>query len=349
MTDVLPRLISLTLKRLPIDDAAIGGVVESLDHSLIEELVLTDLVATDEVAPVFAGSFPRLRHLDLSNNHLTADGVRQLLSGALPALTHLDLSGGWGGSPHYARSDVQPIGDEGARAIADAGPKLTSLKVAVTGLSVDGLAELLTVEGLEKLDVTGNLVDSLPGGVAWQTLREVNLADCGLASVTVPPAPALVSMSLAYDDFTSVQALPQLWELNLHDHVLDDDALVLLELDLEQDCWNARRRSYVKPLPPSVVAAFPGLDAVFVGIVDEYHGCRYSTGFPDGAPDGARPELVAFLSQVEVERDDEDEDFPPRAKDFRSSRAQGHAESVAEAVEFARRMRTGGIGWPPER
>lgn len=369
---VVPQLTELTLELLPAGDKSIGQVLGAVDHERIEKLGLSDLVATDHVADAFAaaGHFPRLSHLDLSNNHVGADGVRRLLSTDLPVLEHLDLSGGWGGSPHYARPDVQPVGDGGATAVASAGlGTLRTLKLSATGLGPDGLSALLPLDGLEDLDVSGNPMGGLPHLPAWGSVRTLNLADCGLGDADVAALPSetsLVSLSLAYNTFSSDGAralaewpvLPQLWMLDLHDHTVGDDGLSafaasraaerLVELDLEQDCWNAHRRSYLAPLPDEVLAreSFPALDALFLGIIDEYHGARYSTGVVD-VPADARPELIAFLDHLDVEYEEPDEDHPPQEEDFRTGRAEAWAKYVSDAEEFAGRMRSGDIGWPP--
>ncbi|MFE2219221.1 hypothetical protein ACFW93_45925 [Streptomyces canus] len=134
----------------------------------------------------------------------------------------------------------------------------------------------------------------------------VDAADCGLgdedieALAATVSAPCLRSASLAYNTIgspgakalASWAALPQLWELNLHDNVLTDDGLTtlassgaaqrLLELGLEQACRNAHARGKATQFPALLLdrVAFPSLDAVFLGMVDEYHGTRYSSGFP---------------------------------------------------------------------
>jgi hypothetical protein len=368
---LVPRLTELSLEQLPVDDKCIGQVVSALDSDRIEKLTLSGLVATDHVADAFVAvrAFPELRHLDLSGNHLGEEGVRRLVGAALPALARLDLSGRWGGSPHYARPDLQPVGDGGALAVASARlGSLTTLRLSATGLGPDGLGALLRLDGLEDLDVAGNPMGGLPQVPVWRSLRTVNLADCGLGDADLAALPAdaphLESVSLAYNNISSVgglvewPVLPQLWILDLHDHVIDDDGLAalaasrkaqrLVELDLEQDCWNAHRRSYLTALPAEVLAreSFPALDALFLGIVDEYHGARYSTGVRE-VPAEARPELVAFLAAVEMEEDEPEEDYAPQEEDFRTGREQAWAEYLAEAEDFARRMRSGDIGWPP--
>ncbi|MDI5907855.1 MULTISPECIES: hypothetical protein [Streptomyces] len=108
-------------------------------------------------------------------------------------------------------------------------------------------------------------------------------------------------------------------------------------------------------------AAFPSLDAVFLGIVDEYHGARYSSGFPSpsrlelASTPTTRPELAAFLTHLDMEQLDDDEDDADTGGsdderagyDFRTERAVRHAEFIAVAEDFARSMSEGDIGWPP--
>ncbi|CAM5365357.1 hypothetical protein [Streptomyces chartreusis] len=395
---VLRRLTELTLELLPVGDAAIARVLDAIDAERMEKLVLTDLVATDRTATALAaaGVLPRLRHLDLSRCRLGAEGARELAAGVrLPALEHLDLSGRESGSPYYARPDIQPVGDAAAEAWAssDNATKLTHLRLAATGLSAGGLTALMTSERLPELgtlDVACNPVGSWPTALqdapVWSTVRSLNLADCGLGDADIrslastTSAPRLHSVSLAYNSVGSQGAralaawalLPQLRELDLHDNIIGDDGLTdlatsraaqrLLELDLEQDCWNPGARDDRKPLPAAVVdpASFPSLDAIFLGMVDEYHGSRYSCGFPTrvreeivSAP-GTRPELIAFLTHLETDdfEDDEDDTGPDEDSDlddhdFRTERAARHAELFDEARDFARRMIEGDIGWPP--
>ncbi|WP_346048967.1 hypothetical protein [Actinomadura chokoriensis] len=356
---VLGRLTELVLELLPVGDATIAGVLKGVDPGRIEKLTLADLVATDRTAEAFAaaGAFPRLRHLDLSRNRLGAAGARRLADDVrMPSLAHLGLSGRAGGSPYYGRPAVQPVGDAGAEAWAssDNAIHLTHLGMCATGLGVDGLVALMTSERLRKLgtlDVSHNPVGGWPAPLkdapVWRTLRTLNADECGLddddiaAMAAVPSAPRLRGVSLDYNGVGSHGArtlaswavLPQLWRLNLHDHVIGDDGLIdlaasgtarrLLELDLEQDCWNPRKRRYGAPLPDEVIdpASFPGLDAVFLGIVDEYHGARYSCGFPEhiwthlASASTTRPELAAFLTHLDVEEldDTDDPDQAPSA------------------------------------
>jgi hypothetical protein len=395
---VLGQLTGLSLELLPVGDATIAHVIEGIDHGRIERLTLADLVATDVTATAFvaAQAFPRLLRLDLSHNRLGAEGARQLATDVqLPALEYLDLSGRGSASPYYGRPDVQPVGDPGAEvwACSDNATNLTHLNMSATGLGVAGLVALMGAERLAKLDVldlSWNPVGSWPATLRqaplWRTLRTLDVTECGLddddmeALASTTSAPRLHGISLAYNSIGSRGAralaswaiLPRLWELNLHDNVIGDDGLIelatsraarsLLELDLEQDCWNAKARKYGTPLPAEVIdqASFPNLDAMFLGIVDEYHGARYSTGFPAhtreeiAAASATRPELVAFLTHVEMgEDDDADDPVDPEWEsesadhDFRTNRAAHHVTYIDEARDFARRMIEGDIGWPP--
>ncbi|ADJ47582.1 hypothetical protein AMES_5757 [Amycolatopsis mediterranei S699] len=377
---VLPQLTELTLTLLPLGDAPLAQVVKALDHDRVEKLTLTDVVATDVTAAAFTGAFPRLRHLDLSRNHLTEAGARHLAADVrFPALEHLDLSGSGAGSPYYSRPLLQPIGDAGARAWATSpnAANLTRLGLAATGLGAGGLDALLRSENLRNLadlDVSGNPVAGWSADLP-PTLRTLDLAQCGLgdddvrALTAAGPVPALTGISLAYNTIgpagakalASWSALPRLRELNLHDNVLGDDGLaelagsraaqLLVELDLEQDCWNDAQQPYGVPLPPGIAdpAAFPNLDAMLLGVVDEYHGARYSCGFPPQAREEllasgtARPELVAFLTHLEMDEVDSEPE-ERGGHDFRPDAAARHAESVDQARDFARRLREGDTG-----
>lgn len=377
---VLPRLTELTLTQLPLGDGPLTAVLAALDRDGIEKLALTDVVATDSTAAAFTGSFPRLTHLDLSRNHLTETGARHLAAEVrLPALRQLDLSGSSGGSPYYSKPAVQPIGDDGARAWARSpnAAGLTVLNLAATGLGAGGLRALLTSEHLPhlaELNLCRNPLAGWPSDVPCRLpVRTLDVSACGLGDEAVRaltaagPMPALTRISLAYNNFgtpganalANWSALPRLWELNLHDHAIGDDGLaalaasraarLLVELDLEQDCWNDARRPLAVPLPPEVVdpVSFPNLDAMFLGVVDEYHGSRSASGFPPDVREElassatTRPELVAFLTHVESDEQEISEDVDC---DFRSGAAAGHVKYIAEAREFARRMREGDHG-----
>src|SRR5262249_58550171 len=90
--------------------------------------------------------------------------------------------------------------------------------------------------------------------------------------------------------------LARVWHLGLHDNVLGDDGLIalaasphlgrLLELDLEQDCWNSRAFTFNDRAARALAASksLPRLDGLFSGCVDAYHGTAYSPGFAKDSP-----------------------------------------------------------------
>jgi hypothetical protein len=166
-------------------------------------------------------------------------------------------------------------------------------------------------------------------------LSECGLGDSEIETLTAAAsAPRLRSVRLAYNSVGSRGAralaawevLPQLWELNLHDNIIGDDGLIalatsrraerLLELDLEQDCWNGSARPYRPAVPAEVIdpTAFPSLDLITLGLVDEYHCARYSCGFPSEvrheivSASATPAAVVAFLTHLDMnEIDDSDE------------------------------------------
>lgn len=374
---VLGRLTALTLELLPIGDATITRVVDALDHERVEHLALADLVATDQTTAAFAaGSFPRLRHLDLSRNHLDAPGASRLAAEVdLPVLEHLDLGGRVGAIQGYYQNAVQPIGDAGASAWATSrnAKNLTHLNMSCCGLGVDGFTALMMSDqlaALATLNLSCNPCDGWPAALrdapVWRTLRTLDLAGTGFEDAEVEnltlvgEAPELRGISLAYNPIGSDAAralarwapLPQLWELDLHDTVIGDDGLValaasqaaqsLLELDLEQDCSNPHAR-HGRQLPTEVIArsSFPSLDAMYLGIVDEYHGGRYYAGFPAlvreqlAADPSTRTELLAFLAHLD--ESELSDTGPEEGGVLRSSRTRAdHLAAYYSRVEKAR-------------
>lgn len=153
---VLRRLNELTIKALPLGDAAITRILQGVDHERIEKVVLVNLFATDATASAFvaAGSFPCLRHLDLSHNRLGANGAQQLATEVqLPALEHLDLSGSRVHSPYYEVPEVQPLCDAGtiAWAWSSNATRLRHLNLSATGLGAEGLTALMNSGRLPQL------------------------------------------------------------------------------------------------------------------------------------------------------------------------------------------------------
>jgi len=301
-----------------------------------------------------------------------------------------------------ASARTAPHGDRGIEAWASSGnaENLTYLNVAATGLGAHGLTAVMQSRRLRRLatlnlsyNPLGGWPAALAGAPVWRTLRTLDLTECGLSDddiaslTTATSAPCLRSISLAYNSVGSRAAqvlaswgvLPQLWELNLHENIIGDDGLaalgashaaqMLLELDLEQDCWNASARNPSIPLPAEITdqASFPSLDAMFLGIIDEYHGARYFSGVPArmradiASASTTRPELAAYLTHLDIEDDDpdpnsddagSDEPGDPgwesrKDADFRASRAERHRKYLDEARGFARRMIEGDVSWPP--
>jgi hypothetical protein len=99
--------------------------------------------------------------------------------------------------------------------------------------------------------------------------------------------------------------------------------------------------------------SFPNLDSLYLGVIDGYHGARYSCGFPAERHEElirtGRPELAAFLTHVEPfeHLPDEDQDPDPPTEDFRAERMTKYAKDFADAQEFAAKMMSDDIGWPP--
>ncbi len=364
---LIPQLSALSLNKLPLGDAPLVRLIAELDREGIESLTLRGLALSDVTAEGFTGTYFALRELNLRHNFLTESGAQHLAHDVdLPALERLDLSGDPGGSPYYGRSEIQPIGDAGAVAWASShnAVNLTELSLAATGLTPAAVPELLSIGQLETLDLSYNqlsgwpIVEHLPG--RRLDLEACDLNDDDLTTLTAASA-ELDSLNLAYNSITSAKALAEwpvvrrLWELNLHDSHLDDDSLTelgaaaetLLELDLEQDCWKLDRRPYDEPLPPAIADPkyFPNLDAIFLGVIDEYHGARYSAGYPPSAREGlTRPVLRGFLDHLDMDEEQTGPDTPEQrvyrsTHDFRRGLAADRAEREAEARTFARKLR----------
>ncbi|TDD59228.1 hypothetical protein E1263_15740 [Kribbella antibiotica] len=240
---IFSRLTALTIKDLPLGDAAMIDVLAVLDHDSLDSVSLQNIALSDVAAEGFTGTYSALRTLDLRQNYLTESGAQHLAHDVdLPALERLDLSG--------KRSEIQPIGDAGAVAWASShnAINLAELHLAATGLTAVAVPELLNTGELEILDLSYNqltgwpLAERLPG-------RSLDLAACALndedlISLTTATAD-LDSLNLADNTIRSAKALtawaalPALWELNLHGSHLDDQSLAdlraaatcLLELD----------------------------------------------------------------------------------------------------------------------
>ena len=107
----------------------------------------------------------------------------------------------------------------------------------------------------------------------------------------------------------------------MHDNFIGDEGLIalarspvltrLVELDLEQDCWNFRQARFADQAAWSVAesSAFARLDALFGGCVDEYHGERSEHPFSAAgraaiqAATGPRPTLRRGLRRANADQD----------------------------------------------
>jgi hypothetical protein len=181
-------------------------------------------------------------------------------------------------------------------------------------LSDDALAAIFQspqLQNLEQLDLSHNaftaaaILQSVVTSSRWRTLCELGLNHCRLdndaieALTQVNETPALRSLGLAYNSIgprgaaalANWPVLARVWHLELHDNVIGDDGLIalaqssyagrLLELDLEQDCWNSRTFKFQDRVAQALAESrsLPRLDAIFSGCVDEYHGAALSPGF----------------------------------------------------------------------
>ena len=134
--------------------------------------------------------------------------------------------------------------------------------------------------------------------------------------------------------------LASVWQLDLHDNFIGDEGLIalarssnlgrLIELDLEQDCWNGRAFTFDEHTARAVAESngLPRLDGFFSGCVDEYHGTAYSPGFTKAGLDvlrkspWMRPACKASCSDFAgvseyLEREEFDESADPGESDFR--------------------------------
>jgi hypothetical protein len=264
-----------------------------------------------------------------------------MLAGAvLPRPRYLNLSGPRC-NPYYSNIGEQPVGDAGVAAWADSPNAATLEEPRLSGSSVgdDGLRALarsrrwqnLTTLDLSHAEFSPDAVAALSDSPLFQQVRTLNLSHTGFGDdhARAPTRAATArnprSLDLSYGSIGPEGAerlahwpvLDRPWILNLHDNVLGDDGLIALargpfgrrlpELDLEQDCWNSRNRASGDGVIPALLAALgPGgkwrrMDALFAGLVDEYHGCAYGPGFTRRgweqlcAAETPRPEIPSSL------------------------------------------------------
>ena len=313
---LLRRLKRLRCQSLPLGDEGVAALAPSLGEGL-ESLELVDVYCKGAGAAALANSpcLGSLRTLDLSGNRIDADGFVRLAGAAMPRLEALDLSGP-NVNPYYWFVGQQPMTDRGAVAWAESVSLmgLRSLRMANCYLTDDAMRAVFRsprLRGLKTLDLSHNsfsdgaISEAVVGSALWNTLVEVGLNDCRLddaaveALARVREATELRSLELAYNSvgprgataLASWPALAGVWRLHLHDNFIGDDGLIaltqspylgrLVELDLEQDCWNSRTFTFGDRAAQAFADSptLTRLDALFSGCVDEYHGCAYSPGF----------------------------------------------------------------------
>jgi hypothetical protein len=308
-----------TLERLRIDSEVAGDAIVDLvactEPGLLRELSLEGVMLSDAGARRLA-MLPHIKHLEslaLRDNGIGPDGfavVAAALSGG--KLRRLQI-GARGNTPYYWRTTPRADGDDFARALVRAElPALTELAFTRLALSVRGarsLAEAAWGRELTGLDLSHDApgpdgLRSLVGGELVRNLRTLKLDECGVddaAAMTLAGArfERLRDLSLGYGDIgprgaeqlASAECLATLYRLSLHDNVVGNrgfQALArsphlkrLVELDIEQDCWNARCQTFGVEAARALVESetFANLDAIYGGIVDEYHGARYAHPF----------------------------------------------------------------------
>lgn len=313
---LLKRLKRLRLELLPLGDKGVTALAPALGIQL-EKLELVNVYCKGEGAAALSESpcLSSLRHLDLSGNRIGAHNISQLAQANIPHLESLDLSGP-GINPYYWNIGEQPLLDQGAAAWANSPnvKQLKSLKLANCHLTDAGLAAIFQspqLQKLEHLDLAHNsfsaaaIAQTVVGSPLWRTLRDLGLDHCRLdndaieALTKITDAPALRCLTLSYNSISprgatalaNWPALANVWHLQLHDNLIGDEGLIalarspyvgrLLELDLEQDCWNSRAFNFHDEAARAFASSgrLTRLDAIYSGCIDEYHGAAYSPGF----------------------------------------------------------------------
>jgi hypothetical protein len=313
---LLQRLKHLRLKLLPLGDKGVAALAPALGKQL-ETLELVDVYCKGGGAAALIDSpcMASLRRLDLSANRIDAGHAVRLAQVDMPRLQHLDLSGPHV-NPYYWNVGQQPILDAGACAWANSrnAMRLRHLRLSNCFLSDEALRAVFQsphLRRLEQLDLSHSsftaaaISQAVVESPLWRTLRELGLNDCRLdndaidALARVAAAPALRSLELGYNSIGPKGAaalarwpvLEHVWRLGLHDNVIGDDGLTalahsphlgrLVELDLEQDCWNSRTFTFSDQAARALAdsRSLSRLDGLFSGCVDEYHGAAYSPGF----------------------------------------------------------------------
>jgi hypothetical protein len=343
---LLGQLHRIRLELLPLGDDGLAPVIAGLANAPLDRLELVDLYARDRTARALSevSAFRRIERLDLSANRISTEGATVLARARGSQLREIDLSGPQR-NPYYWHVGDQVIGDSGARAwlSGENGVSPVALRLASNGLTdavLPALAESRALAGLQRLDLSHNAftasgIEALCLRQEWPSLRALTLDDVRLddRAVSVLTAslasPRLRELDLRYncigpdgvERLARWPLLASLWRLQLHDNFIGDAGLKalaesrhayrLLELDVEQDCWNARATTFGDEAAKAMARSnsLPNLEALFAGLVDEYHGASYSKGFSSEGwnellgSGTLRPELVTALRAVKVDEE----------------------------------------------
>ena len=308
----LKQVSSLHISHERIGDSILQ-IIESTQTGRLNTLELIDVGLTDDGAKQLA-QMPQLkgiRHLTLrSNPALTGKGLAALLSSPYLTELHTLSLGSDISNPYYGGSDdkISQYGTDLTTGLAQCSvlQNLESLTITFGILDVGAIEALVNMNApnLRELNLSNNPIEAI--GLAalsrasfFANLSQIRLDLCDLdndAMVILADIEfkMLRELSLAYNSIGDIgiaalvenSSLSNLLCLNLHDNHIDDNSLMalaksaclsqLIELDIEQDVWNYNRFQF-SDTAAAVVSeslAFRNLDALYGGIVDEYHGDR---------------------------------------------------------------------------
>jgi hypothetical protein len=205
---VRPGLHSLAAARCELGPDGISGLVTGFGGNDLESLDLRHnrLGPAGIAALARRGPFPALGRLDLGFNDGDDAGFAGLATGAFPTVRVLGLRANRlnavpaGPSPSTAVEDldlsVNPLGDDGAAAVARGFPNLTRLDFGNTALTDDGLRRLLPAlpSGLRVFSLAWNpLGDAAAFALAgWPGLARLESLDLTGTRVGPRGAKALV-------------------------------------------------------------------------------------------------------------------------------------------------------------
>lgn len=356
------------LSELHIENERVGDgivdVVAACTAGGLRRLALIDVALSDSGA-VALSRLPQLAgvvHLDLSANLLGAAGIEAICrSPHLRGIQTLAIGGRFF-NPYYDSKRSQPIGDEGLLAIsrAPAFSAVQELEVSNAAIGPDGVRALARsglAEHLRRLDLSTNAVGpagaSALAGACWPMLRELRLRRCDLdddsiGAIARGDFARLGDLDLSYNSvgpsgaatLSACAGLANLWRLSLHDNFIGDVGLIslasskhltrLVELDLEQDCWNDRHAAFSDQAARAVArsSTFRRLDSLMAGCVGEHYVERVEDAFSQVGlaeitrSDSLRPAMRFGLRRSTVdfgEDDPEDEAIEPSKAEARET------------------------------